>query len=204
MPRAGRRFGTRICRRLTGREELTTETLLDKDKIDRRVCELADELSRDFMGHNPVLVGILNGSAVFLTDLMRRMTIDCEVDILSVSSYGDRTETTGSIQLLKDLDRDIFERDVIVVEDIIDSGYSLAYIRRYLAARNPRSLSIVALLDKRDRRQTHVYVDYIGFSIPDRFVVGYGLDFAERFRGLSFVGVLDDDEIEAIRSQVQP
>ena len=126
MPRAGRRFGTRICRRWTGREELTTETLLDKDKIDRRVCELADELSRDFMGHNPVLVGILKGSAVFITEQMRRMTIDCEFEFLSVSSYGDRTETTGSIQLLKDLDREIFERDVIGVEDIIDSGYSLA------------------------------------------------------------------------------
>lgn len=190
-------FGT------TGREGLTTETLLEKEKIDRRVCELAEELSRDFMGRNPVLVGILKGSAVFLTDLMRKMSIDCEVDFLSVSSYGDRTESSGSIKLLKDLDRDIFERDVIVVEDIIDSGYSLAYIRRYLAARNPRSLSIVALLDKRDRRQAHVYVDYVGFTIPDRFVVGYGLDFAERFRGLSFIGVLDEKEIEAVRSQAE-
>ncbi|MCA9728082.1 MAG: hypoxanthine phosphoribosyltransferase [Candidatus Eisenbacteria bacterium] len=183
---------------------MDTETLLDQETLDKRVRELAQELSRDFMGQTPILVGILKGSAIFLTDLIRHMNIDCEIDFLSISSYGNRTESSGSIKLLKDLDRDIFERDVIVVEDIVDSGYSLAYIRRYLAARNPRSLSIVALLDKRDRRETHVYVDYVGFPIPDRFVVGYGLDFAERFRGLSFIGVLSEDEVEAVRNQATP
>lgn len=175
----------------------TTEVLIREEQLAQRVRELGDELSQDYMGRVPILVGILKGSAIFLADLIRRLSIDCEVDFLSISSYGNRTRTSGSIQLLKDLDHDIFERDVIVIEDIVDSGHSLAYIRRSLAARGPRSVSIVSLLDKRERRETSVYVDYVGFTIPDHFVVGYGLDYAERYRGLPYIGILSPEEIEA-------
>ena len=159
------------------------------------MAELGDELSRDYLGKSPILVGILKGSAVFLSDLIRRMSIDCEIDFISISSYGNRTRSSGSVQLLKDLDRDIFERDVIVVEDIVDSGNSLSYIRKSLLARGPHSFSIVALLDKKERRETQIYVDYVGFEIEDRFVVGYGLDYAERYRGLPHIAVLDDDDL---------
>jgi hypoxanthine phosphoribosyltransferase len=159
------------------------------------VAELGNELSRDYLGKAPILVGILKGSALFLSDLIRRMNIDCEIDFISISSYGNRTRSSGSVQLLKDLDRDIYERDVIVVEDIVDSGNSLSYIRKSLLARSPRSFAIVALLDKKERRETPVYVDYVGFEIEDRFVVGYGLDYAERYRGLPHIAVLDDDDL---------
>lgn len=173
------------------------ETLIDRDTLNRRVCELGEELSRDYMGRIPILVGILKGSCIFLADLIRTMNIDLEVDFIAISSYGDQTESSGSVKLLKDLDRDIFGRDILIVEDIVDSGLSLSFLRKSLAARNPRSLSIVALLDKRERRETDIYVDYVGFPVPDRFVVGYGLDFAERFRGLDFVAALTPQEIEA-------
>ena len=156
---------------------------------------MGDALSRDYLGKSPILVGILKGSAIFLSDLIRRMSIDCEIDFISISSYGNRTRSSGSVQLLKDLDRDIFERDVIVVEDIVDSGNSLSYIRRSLLARSPSSFAIVALLDKKERRETPVYVDYVGFEIADRFVVGYGLDYAERYRGLPYIAVLDDADL---------
>ena len=124
-----------------------------------RVRQLGDELSRDFLGKTPILVGILKGSAIFLSDLIRAMSIDCEIDFISISSYGNRTRTSGSVQLLKDLDRDIYGRDVVVVEDIVDSGHSLSYIRKSLAARGPSSISIVALLDKKERRETQIFIE---------------------------------------------
>lgn len=169
--------------------------MIDESKLADRVQELGDELSRDYLGRTPILIGILKGSAVFLADLIRAMSIDCEIDFISISSYGNRTTSSGSVQLLKDLDRDVFGRDVIVVEDIVDSGRSLSYIRKNLAARGPASISIVALLDKKDRRETQIFVDYVGFDIPDAFVVGYGLDYAERYRGLPHVAVLSDEDL---------
>ncbi|MFN8549527.1 MAG: hypoxanthine phosphoribosyltransferase [Candidatus Eisenbacteria bacterium] len=123
------------------------------------------------------------------------MSIDVEVDFIAISSYGDGIVTSGSVKLLKDLDRDVYDRDVLVVEDIVDSGLSLAYIKKSLAARNPRSVSVVALLDKRSKRTEGVYVDYVGFEIPDKFVVGYGLDFREKYRGLPYVAVLSPAEV---------
>jgi len=177
--------------------EKATDVLITESQLAERVAQLGEDLSRDYMGRVPILVGILKGSVVFLGDLIRRTTIDVEVDFIAISSYGNRTASSGHVQLLKDLDRDIFDRDVIVVEDIVDSGLSLAYIKKNLAARNPRSLCVVALLDKRTARPDGTYVDYIGFEIPDRFVVGYGLDFNERFRGLPYIGVLNADEIAA-------
>jgi hypoxanthine phosphoribosyltransferase len=159
------------------------------------VAELGQEISRDFSGRVPILVGILKGSVVFLSDLVRHLDIQVEVDFISISSYGDGTASSGTVRLLKDLDLDVGGREVLVVEDIVDSGLSLAYIRKNLAARNPRSISIVALLDKRERRTREVQVDYVGFRVPDAFVVGYGLDYREHYRGLPHVVVLDEQEI---------
>ena len=173
------------------------ETLIDRETLNRRVHELGQELSRDYMGRVPILIGILKGSCIFLADLIRSMNIDVEVDFIAISSYGDQTESSGSVKLLKDLDRDIYGRDILIVEDIVDSGLSLAFLRKSLAARNPKSLSIVALLDKRERRESDIYVDYVGFPVPDKFVVGYGLDYGERFRGLEYVAALTPQEIEA-------
>lgn len=142
-----------------------------------------------------MVIGILKGAVVFLSDLVRALSIDVEVDFMAVSSYGRGTTSSGTVRLLKDLDLDISGRDVLVVEDIVDSGLSLDYIRRNLEARHPRSLVLVALLDKRDRRQTGVNVGYIGFPVPDAFVVGYGLDFRELYRGLPEVATLTEEEI---------
>ena len=141
------------------------------------------------------MIGLLKGSTLFLADLARALTIDVQIDFISISSYQNRVTTSGSVRLLRDLDADVFNRDVLVVEDIIDSGLSLGYIRNSLLARNPKSLAIAALLDKRERRTMEVKAAYIGFEIPDRFVVGYGLDYKQLYRGLPYVAVLDPDEI---------
>lgn len=133
----------------------------------------------------------MKGSILFLSDLVRNLTIEVEIDFISISSYQNRTTTSGSVRLLRDLDRDVHGRDVLIVEDIVDSGLSLDYIRKMLLARSPRSLAIAALLDKRVERRAEVPVDYVGFPIPDRFVVGYGLDHGERYRGLPYVAVLE-------------
>lgn len=174
-----------------------TETLITEEALARRVRELGKELCHDYLGRVPIVVGILKGSIVFLGDLIRNMSIDLEVDFISIASYGDGVRSSGSVKLLKDLDRDIEGRDVLIVEDIVDSGLSLSYLRRILGTRGPRSLSIVALLDKRERRTEGVYVDYVGFEIPDKFVVGYGLDYAEQYRGLPYVAVLSEHEVRA-------
>jgi hypoxanthine phosphoribosyltransferase len=171
--------------------------LIPREAIARRVVELGEEISRDYAGRVPVLIGILKGATVFLADLIRALSIDVEVDFMAISSYGRGTVSSGTVRLLKDLDLDISGRDVLVVEDIVDSGLSLDYIRRNLETRHPRSLSLVALLDKRERRQTGVDVGYVGFPVPDAFVVGYGLDYRELYRGLPEVAVLSPGEIEA-------
>lgn len=171
--------------------------MIEEKTLAVRIAELGEELSRDYMGRVPVLVGILKGSAIFLGDLIRKMSIDLEVDFISISSYGSQTHSSGTVKLLKDLDNDIYGRDIVIVEDIVDSGLTLSYIRKSLAARNPKSISIVTLLDKRERRETDIYLDYIGFPIPDRFVVGYGLDYGERYRGLPCVAALSEEEIAA-------
>jgi len=155
------------------------------------------QISRDYQGRVPVLVGILKGSVVFLADLIRAIDCVIEVDFLSISSYGEATSSSGTVKLLKDLDLDVSGRDVLVVEDIVDSGLSMAYIRRNLESRSPRSLAMAALLDKRERRTTDVSVDYVGFEIPNAFVVGYGLDYRELYRGLPHVAVLQSADLEA-------
>ncbi len=177
--------------------EGATEILITRAEIETRVRELGRILSAEYEGRRPVFVGLLKGSLLFLADLVRAASVGPEIDFMSISSYGDRTSSSGSVRLLRDLDRDIFDRDVVVVEDIIDSGLSLSYIRDNLLARRPRSLSIVTLLDKPDRRRAPVAVDHVGFTIPDRFVVGYGLDYRQRYRGLPHIAVLDAEEIGA-------
>lgn len=167
--------------------------LLNEKQIEKRVKELAKIISSDYMGKMPLLIGILKGSFIFLSDLIRFMSIPVEVDFLSVSSYGHSTESQGVIRIRKDLDVDITGRDIIIVEDIIDTGLTLSYIIDLLSARNPTSLRICVLFLKRKERRMTINPHYIGFEIPDVFVVGYGLDFKEKYRGLRFLCTLKED-----------
>jgi hypoxanthine phosphoribosyltransferase len=166
------------------------EILLTEDKIQARVAELGAQLNADYAGLEPVLISVLKGSIVFLADLVRSMELPLSIDIMEVSSYGAATETSGQVRILKDLSNPIEGRHVIVVEDIIDTGLTLNYLLRYLREKGPASLRICCLLDKPARRLTEIPIDYVGFTIPDRFVVGYGLDYGERYRNLPYVGVL--------------
>jgi hypoxanthine phosphoribosyltransferase len=166
------------------------EVLLSGEALRARVEELGRQLSADYAGRDPVLVSVLKGSIVFLADLIRSMEIPLSVDLMEVSSYGAGTETSGQVRILKDLSRSIEGREVIVVEDIIDTGLTLNYLLRYLGERNPASMRVCCLLDKPARRLAEIEIDYRGFTIPDRFVIGYGLDYDERYRNLPYVGVL--------------
>jgi hypoxanthine phosphoribosyltransferase len=165
------------------------EILISADAIDARVAELGTQLSADYAGRDPVLISVLKGSLVFLADLMRAMDLPSSIDLMEVSSYAG-TETSGQVRILKDLSKPIEGRDVIVVEDIIDTGLTLNYLLGYLADRQPASIKICCLLDKPARRLAEISIDYRGFTIPDRFVIGYGLDYEERYRNLPYIGVL--------------
>jgi hypoxanthine phosphoribosyltransferase len=169
------------------------EIVVASDELQRRVSELGEEISRDYEG-GVLLIGILKGAVLFLADLMRSLRISCEVDFMAVSSYGSSTDSSGVVRILKDLESSIEGRDVLIVEDIIDSGLTLHYLIRNLRARGPRSLEVCALLDKRERRRVDLPIRYVGFEIPDRFVVGYGLDYEQRFRNLEYVAVLADED----------
>jgi hypoxanthine phosphoribosyltransferase len=166
------------------------EVLLTDAQIAARVAELGVQLARDYDGRNPVLVSVLKGSIIFLADLVRAMEIPLSVDLMEVSSYGASTESSGQVRILKDLSRPIEGRHVVVVEDIIDTGLTLNYLLRYLRDKGPASLGICCLLDKPARRLAPIEIDYRGFTIPDRFVIGYGLDYDERYRNLPYIGVL--------------
>ncbi len=172
------------------------EILIDEDALRSRIVELGAEISADYEGRDLLLVGVLKGAIFFISDLMRELTVPCEIDFMAISSYGAATDSSGVVRILKDLDINIDGRHVLVVEDIIDSGLTLSYLMRNLEAREPASLEVCALLTKPDRREIDVPVRYIGFEIPNRFVIGYGLDFAERYRNLPYVGVLDMDLVE--------
>jgi hypoxanthine phosphoribosyltransferase len=176
-------------------EQAVGEILIDEDALSSRVAELGAEVSADYAGRDLLLVGVLKGAVFFIADLMRHITVPCEVDFMAISSYGDSTDSSGIVRILKDLDINIEGRDVLVVEDIIDSGLTLSYLMRNLESREPASLEVCALMTKPDRREIDVPVRYIGFEIPNRFVVGYGLDFGERYRNLPYVAVLSDDLI---------
>ncbi len=172
-------------------EEDIAEILIDADTIQARIAELGAQINADYHEvENPLLVCVLKGAFVFLADLTRHLIFPHEVDFMATSSYGAATQTTGIVRILMDLDRPIEGRHVLIVEDIIDSGHTLDYMVRMLSARNPASLRICTLLSKSARRQVDVPVQYIGFEIPNKFVVGYGLDFGEKYRNLPFIGVL--------------
>jgi hypoxanthine phosphoribosyltransferase len=178
-----------------GVEEAVGEILIESDVLQARITELGAEVSREYEGRDLLLVGVLKGAVFFMADLMRELTVPCEIDFMAISSYGAGTDSSGVVRILKDLDANIAGRDVLVVEDIIDSGLTLSYLMRSLKARKPASLEICALLTKPGRREIEVPVKFVGFEIPNRFVIGYGLDFAERYRNLPYVAVLHPDLI---------
>jgi len=166
------------------------EILVQADDLQHRVRELGADISRDYAGRNLVLVGVLKGAVFFLSDLMRQIEIPCEVDFMAVASYGSATDSSGVVRILKDLDATIEGRDVLIVEDIVDSGLTLQYLLRSLGARNPATLEVCALLTKPERRKVELPTRYVGFEIPNRFAIGYGLDHGERYRNLPYVAAL--------------
>jgi hypoxanthine phosphoribosyltransferase len=174
-------------------EQAIGEVLIEEAALQARIAELGEEISSDYAGKDLLLVGVLKGAVFFMADLMRSLTVPCEVDFMAISSYGTETDSSGVVRILKDLDIPLADRHVLVVEDIIDSGLTLSYLMRNLRARKPSTLEVCALLTKPERREIDVPVRYVGFEIPNRFVVGYGLDFAERYRNLPYVGVLAAD-----------
>jgi hypoxanthine phosphoribosyltransferase len=171
------------------------EILIESEALEQRIADLGAEISQAYEGRDLLLVGVLKGAVFFMADLMRELTIPCEIDFMAISSYGAATDSSGVVRILKDLDANIAGRDVLVVEDIIDSGLTLSYLMRSLKARKPASLEICALLTKPERREIDVPVKFVGFEIPNKFVIGYGLDFAERYRNLPYVAVLHPDLI---------
>jgi hypoxanthine phosphoribosyltransferase len=176
-------------------ESVVGEVLIDAETLGSRIADLGAEISSDYAGRDLLLIGVLKGAVFFMADLMRKLTIPCEVDFMAISSYGASTDSSGVVRILKDLDINIEGRHVLVVEDIIDSGLTLSYLMRNLESREPETLEVCALLTKPDRREIEVPVRYVGFEIPNRFVIGYGLDFAERYRNLPYVAVLADDAL---------
>jgi hypoxanthine phosphoribosyltransferase len=172
------------------RDPAIGEILVQADDLQHRVRELGAEISRDYDGRNLVLVGVLKGAVFFLSDLMRHIEIPCEVDFMAVASYGSATDSSGVVRILKDLDAAIEGRDVLIVGDIVDSGLTLHYLMRSLGARNPATLEVCALLTKPERRKVELPTRYVGFEIPNRFAIGYGLDHEERYRNLPYVAAL--------------
>lgn len=166
------------------------EVLLSEEEIREKVAELGARLTRDYAGKTPFFLGVLKGCYVFMSDLVRNVDLHCSMDFMAVSSYGGGTSSTGAVRITKDLSRDIEGKDVIIVEDILDSGITLSYLKKYLQNRKPASIRIVTLLDKPARRRADIRADYCGFTVPDEFVVGYGLDYAEDYRNLPYIGIL--------------
>ncbi len=164
--------------------------LISEEKLHEKVGELGAQISRDFEGKNPLLLSILKGSFVFMADLARSITIPCSFEFMAVSSYGKKSTTTGAVKITKDLEIDIENRHIIVVEDILDSGVTLNFLMGLLQSKNPASITLCTLLDKPSRRKVPVKLTYSGFEIPDEFVVGYGLDYAEKYRNLPYIGIL--------------
>jgi hypoxanthine phosphoribosyltransferase len=169
------------------------EILVQQDDLAHRVRELGHAVSEDYQGRDLLMIGVLKGAVFFLSDLMRHIEVPCEVDFMAVSSYGSSTDSSGVVRILKDLDTSIEGREVLLVEDIVDSGLTLSYLLRTLKARDPASLEVCALLTKPERRKVDLPIRYVGFEIPDRFAIGYGLDHAERYRNLPYVAALEGD-----------
>lgn len=169
------------------------EVMISEEEIQAKVSEIAAQINKDFVGKNLLVIGVLKGANVFVADLIRQIEIPMILDFMAVSSYGTSTESSGAVKILKDLDEDIQGMDVLVVEDIIDSGLTLNYLSKNLESRGASSISLCTLLDKPERRKAPIKVAYKGFDIPDKFIVGYGIDFAERYRNLPFIGVLKEE-----------
>ncbi len=172
------------------------EPLFSAGAIQARISELGAEIARDYAGRNPLLVGVLKGACIFISDLLRAIDLQLGIEFIAISSYGSSTRTSGEVRLVKDLDVAVEGRDILVVEDIVDTGLTLSYLLSNLRARGARSVKLVAMLDKYERREREVPIDYVGFKIPDAFVVGYGLDYAERYRNLPYIAVLKDPNVE--------
>ncbi|MFL5845410.1 MAG: hypoxanthine phosphoribosyltransferase [Solirubrobacteraceae bacterium] len=175
------------------RDPAIGEILVQPDDLRRKVADLGAEISKDYEGRDLLLVGVLKGAVFFLSDLMRQITVPCEVDFMAVASYGSATSTSGVVRILKDLDASIEGRHVLIVEDIVDSGLTLQYLLRNLRARGPATVEVCALLTKPERRKIELDARYVGFEIPDKFVIGYGLDHAERYRNLPYVAALQQN-----------
>ena len=170
--------------------------LLTEGQLQERVGQMGEEISRDYAGKNLLLVSVLKGSVVLMADLMRAISVRCKIDFLAVSSYGSSTRTSGNVKLLKDLDHPVDGMDILLVEDILDSGLTLHYIREMLDTRGAASIKICTLLDKPERRKADIHADYVGFTVPDAFVVGYGLDYAQHYRNLPYIGILKKEIYE--------
>ena len=168
------------------------EILISEEQLRNRVAELGREIATEYKGRDLLLIGVLKGAVFFMADLMREIPLPCEVDFMAISSYGSASDSSGVVRILKDLDINIEERHVLIIEDIIDSGLTLSYLIRNLRSRSPASLEVCALFVKESARKIRKSVRYVGFELPDRFVVGYGLDFAERYRNLPYLAALDD------------
>ena len=163
------------------------------EELQNRVRELGARITKDYDGKDPLFVGVLKGSFVFMSDLMRAVDLYCDIDFMAVSSYGSGTTTTGAVKINKDLTYNVEGRHIILIEDILDSGVTLSYLKNYIEARKPASIRICTLLDKPARRKADISADYVGFECPDAFIVGYGLDYAERYRNLPYIGVLKSE-----------
>ncbi len=168
------------------------EILVGADELERRVVELGAEISADYEGKDLVMIGVLKGAVLFLADLMRSLEVPCEIDFIAVSSYGSSTDSSGVVRILKDLDASIEGRDVLLIEDIVDSGLTLHYLLKSLRARNPRSVEVCALLTKPERRRVDLPIRYVGFEIENKFAIGYGLDHGQRYRNLRYVAALQE------------
>jgi hypoxanthine phosphoribosyltransferase len=171
------------------------KVLLSREEIARRVAEMGAEITRDFAGQSVILVGVLKGASIFLGDLARNIKLDVTFDYISVSSYGRSTKQSGEVRVLKDVDQSMQDTNIILIEDILDTGLTLSYIKTLMLAHSPRALKVAALLDKPARRVTPVQADYLGFEIPDEFVVGYGMDYAERYRNLPDICILPPEAL---------
>lgn len=172
------------------------EVLFSEEDISKRVKELASEINKDYKGKNLVIVGVLKGSVLFAAELIKNIEIPCEIDFIAVSSYGNSTETSGVVRILKDLDHGIEGKDILIVEDIVDTGITLNYLVKYFQGRGATSINITALLNKPTRRAAEVNVKYEGFIVPDGFIVGYGIDYAEKYRNLPYIGILKPEVYE--------
>ena len=178
------------------RDSGVEKILITEEKLAAKIAEIGAAISRDYQGKKLLMISVLKGSIVFMADLMRAIEVPVRVDFMSVSSYGNGAKTTGVVKILKDLDQSIEDLDVLIVEDILDSGKTLSYLKDILEARKPASIAIATLLDKPERRQVDIFPDYVGFTVPDEFVVGYGLDYGEQYRNLPYVGVLAPEVYE--------